>query len=151
MFCKVLDKYYCLFYHMEDHLLLHADNQVEMFCLQFTFCPRINRELLLWAAAHNNQGVRTEHFKTPSHMWLTSLMQERCSVQANRGSAAVSNAFDFNLEDHVEEISNTYDINILEDISIIPTFPCPLSQAALHELQITVDLLQHSESHGLDI
>ena len=136
---------------MEDHLLLHADNQVEMFCLQFTFCPRINRELLLWAAAHNNQGVCTEHFKTPSHMWLTSLMQERCSVQANRGSAAVSNAFDFNLEDHVEEISKTYDINILEDISIIPTFPCPLSQAALHELQITVDLLQHSESHGLDI
>ncbi|XP_053380733.1 uncharacterized protein LOC123532085 [Mercenaria mercenaria] len=45
VFTKVLDKFYKLFYHMEDYKLLDKNNEIHVFALHHTFLPRIDAEL----------------------------------------------------------------------------------------------------------
>ena len=87
----------------------------------------------------------------PNQMWFCSLVQESCSVQANRQSAACSNAFDYNVADNAEDNFDTYNIDITEALNVIPRSLCPTNEAALERLQASFNLFSHSDSHGMDI
>ena len=41
----VLDIYYRLFYHLEEHNLLDPNDDVHLYCLHYIFIPRINGHL----------------------------------------------------------------------------------------------------------
>ena len=66
VYVKVLDEYYKLFSHTEDHNMLDVSNPIHMFSLQYIFVPRIERDLQNWAKSHNFHPVLLKKIKHPS-------------------------------------------------------------------------------------
>ena len=58
--CKVLDRFYKVFLHMENHNILDITCPINMFSLQYVYGPRIQQCIQLWLSAHNNHPIRTE-------------------------------------------------------------------------------------------
>ena len=84
-------------------------------------------------------------------MWFCSLVQESCSGQAKRQSAACFNAFEYNVADYAHDIPDTYKIDITEDLNVLPRSLCPINEAAFERLRASVNFLSNSESNGMDI
>lgn len=76
--CTVL--YYRLFLYMEENEILDIDNEVHMFCLHYTFGPRINRSLDGFKEAWNNHPLSTEGSLSPNQLWISGLC--RGTIQA---------------------------------------------------------------------
>ena len=92
VYAKVLDKYYKLFYHMEEHNILCRENDIHLYCLHHVFIPRLQRNLTSWARAHNNHAVRTEHHRTPLQLWYLANLGD-----SEQNSTAMNNLFRRNL------------------------------------------------------
>lgn len=52
---------------LEDFGLLDPADEVDLFCLHYTFTPRINR-----ADVYNHHPIRTEHNWSPYQLWYHS-------------------------------------------------------------------------------
>ena len=150
VYTKVLDKYYKLFYHMEDHGILDITNDIRLFVLHHVFLPRINHDLLAWANGHNNHRVRTEHNRTPLQLWFGGNIH---NFQTD--STAMNNLFrrDQNDIDRLmEEFSITFDLSEPDDINIVlPRIPMPLTNAQFEHLRANFDPLSPSDKNGIDI
>lgn len=68
VYCKCLDRYYKLFYHMEHHRVLDIQNSVHMFALQNVYAPLIQQTLQSWTMTHNSHGIRIERYQTPCQL-----------------------------------------------------------------------------------
>ena len=73
MYYQVVFLYYNLFYHMGACGELDPDNDVHIFCLQFVFIPRINRDLQHFVAAWNNHGISSAGNYTPLQLWMLGM------------------------------------------------------------------------------
>ena len=69
------DKFYEIFYHMEDHGIFEMGNPIHLFALYHTFLRRIDQDLMNWRATHNSHHIRAERHKTPVELWLGSSIQ----------------------------------------------------------------------------
>ena len=67
--CTVL--YYQLFQHMEENGLLDIDDEVQLFCLQYIFLPRINESLQQFMTMWNHHPLGTESNLSPLQLWMT--------------------------------------------------------------------------------
>ena len=74
--------YYAIFYEMEDINLLNVDNDIDLFCLQFVFLPRINAQLDQFASAWNNHPLRTENGLSPLQLWTRGVLSAAPTFQA---------------------------------------------------------------------
>lgn len=72
--CTIL--YYQLFYYLEDHSLLDANDEVQLFCLHHVFVPRINTALLHFKNAWNNHPLSSERSLTPMQLWISGLSRQ---------------------------------------------------------------------------
>lgn len=158
VFTKVLEKFYKLFYHMEDTGALDLSNRVHRFALNFTYLPRIQAALSNWAHVHNNHGIRTEKHKTPDQMWFANMIKQRCASQAqeSRPSRAVMDVNNFTVDNHMDDIMNMFNINLIADTQseVVGSWllTCPaLSEEDLTELRHRIDPLRHSDAQGIDI
>lgn len=73
LFTGCISFYYRLFYQMEDRCILDSDNDVDLFCLQRVFLPRIQNHLNLFRIGWCNHRLRTEHNRTPHQLWVQGL------------------------------------------------------------------------------
>ena len=158
VYLKVLDSFYKLFFLMEDSNALDINNPNHMFALHYTFIPRIQLALTIWAATHNLHGIRTEHHKTPQQLWFLNTVQQRCSLQAANGPQqapqprpSVAVAHNFDLASHAEDILNQYGIDIADLLSPPDSLPSPLNDADTTELRNRINPLRTSTRRGLDI
>ena len=71
----VLCTFYNLFRHLEDTDLLDATNEIDLFCLHFTFLPRINALLRIFQNTWNNHKVRTEKNKSPLQLYVIGIQK----------------------------------------------------------------------------
>ena len=172
VYSKVLDKYYRLFYHLEDHGILDIDNELHIFCLHYCFLPRISHDLDLFRNAYNHHSIRTEHNRTPLQLWTSGILE-----QVNINSTAIRNIFsppqpdltqhdrhdlsednlpDLN-EDNLPDLQETqselpaFQQFTITNHIIIPSVANPLSRHNFTILQDTVDPLSSSEHQGIDI
>ena len=58
-------------------MLLNVENEVHLFCLQYTFLPRINRALTLFIDAWNHHSLSSMQNRTPIQLWISSLLQSQ--------------------------------------------------------------------------
>ena len=73
------------FYKLEREGILHPLNSTDIFCLHYTYLPRIQRTLDEFVAAHNNHRVSTEEGKTPAQLfWLNIRLASLHSGNRNR-------------------------------------------------------------------
>lgn len=70
----VSSTYIDIFNVLEENSLLDRDNDIHLFCLHFTFLPRINRSLEEFRQGWNFHGTSTEGNKTPFMMWIESII-----------------------------------------------------------------------------
>ena len=71
----VLRLYSDLFYHMEDMHLLDPESDLNLFCLQYVFIPRINRHLSEWKQAWIMHPMSSEQNRTPYQLWTSGMQQ----------------------------------------------------------------------------
>ena len=68
---QVVSIYKADFYELEREGILDPLNSTDLFCLHYTYLPRIQRTLAEFVAAHNNHRISTEEQKTPAQLfWL---------------------------------------------------------------------------------
>ena len=65
--------YYRVFLYMEESGILDIDNEVHIFCLHYSFLPRINQSLDGFKAAWNNHPLSTEGSLSPNQLWISGL------------------------------------------------------------------------------
>jgi len=62
-----------LFQYLEETELLNPLDE-DLFALQYTFIPRINKSLSVFRSSWNNHGVRTENGRTPLQVFTAGLV-----------------------------------------------------------------------------
>ena len=73
LFTGCISFYYRLFYLMEDRSILDPNNDIDLFCLQKVFLPRIQIHLNSFRNGWCNHRLRTEHNMTPHQLWVQGL------------------------------------------------------------------------------
>ena len=73
LFTGCISFYYRLFYQMEHSGILDPDNDIDLFCLQRVFLPRIQIHLNSFRVGWCNHRMRTEHNMTPHQLWVQGL------------------------------------------------------------------------------
>ena len=81
VFRNVLHIFYYIFYSMEDNLLLNLNDCIDMFALQLTFLPRINKSMKEYAQLFNDHPIRTEKNWTPNQMWTNGMLHPENPLQ----------------------------------------------------------------------
>nr|XP_023028824.1 uncharacterized protein LOC111516986 [Leptinotarsa decemlineata] len=74
VFKQVINKFYDLFYEMENEGILDPDNVVHRFVLQKVYLSEINNNLKKLRNAWNNHKVRTENNRTPHEIWINGFL-----------------------------------------------------------------------------
>lgn len=126
VYAKVLDKYYKLLYHMEDHNILCLQNDIHLYCLHYVFIPRLQRDLTDWTRAHNNHPLRTEHHRTLLQLWYSANLG-----QSDNNSTVMNNLFRRDLNGVGQTIARFFRTNDLAEPNnitvVLPPIPRPLT------------------------
>lgn len=148
VFLKVLQKFYMIFYHMEDHGVFEIGNPIHLFALHHSFLKRIEKDLEKWRCSHNTHRIRTERHQTPMQLWISSSIQN-----ANSDNTAMVNLFSREgVQEDVDAFLEAQQLEEPADISIVlPRVEPPLTHAEMLELNNSIDVLRNPESHGIDI
>jgi hypothetical protein len=77
LFSGCLSLFYELFYHLEHHEILQADDNAHLWCLHFVFLPIINRHLDNWRKAYVHHPLSSEKNKSPMQLWISGLAEAR--------------------------------------------------------------------------
>ena len=148
VYAKVLDKYYKIFYQMEESGVLDVNNPVQVSTLQYEFGPRIQEDLCAWTLAHNNHQIRTEKNKTPLQLWYSA-----SRASSHQDLMSMNNIFRRDPDDY-QSIIEQFENNLPEPANIkviLPRNPLPLTNSQLDELQNEINVLSKSDSFGVDI
>ena len=66
--------FYHLFYDMEQERILEPSNEVHLFALHYTYQPRINQNLNIFAQGHSRGPISSERGKSPMQLWIQGSM-----------------------------------------------------------------------------
>ena len=61
---------------MEQNGILESTNIIDLFCLHYIFCPRINHQLSLFVEAWNHHRLCTEGNWTPQQIWVNGMISK---------------------------------------------------------------------------
>ena len=134
----VTSTYIAVFTELEDQNVLDPLNDTDLFCLHYVFLPRINASLHSFQLAWNNHPLSTENNRSPIQIYMidsieSDLFQDSLSVNLPQD------------EDHLDDSSEYSNIITIPDIS------SPLNENDLNYLEATIDPLQGSSNHGMDL
>lgn len=123
------------FRRLESDGMLNPLNEVDIFCLHFTYLPRINKVLKEFQESWNNHGLSTEGNLTPYQLFTEGfVVDKRAPVLPVSTSSSVSSSQLPTVVEHVQVPLNKFK-------------PCPTLQS---ELQ-AIDPLQGSTDNGRSI
>ena len=137
--------YVSVFNELENQSILDPLNDVDMFCLQYIFLPRINASLHSFQLTWNNHPLSTENSRSPIEIYTfdslgSSLFQE--SDQAiNVGPQD---------PDEQEDARSNFDYDQITVVNV-PETVSPLNRSAMGYLTTVLDPLQSSVNHGIDL
>ena len=129
--------YYSMFYEMEDSCLLNPTNEIDLFCLQYVFIPRLNIQLEKFLDSWNNHPLRTENGLSPLQLWTRGLCLADSSVIEQPPG-------DFGIE--YGERGDPFDLGSIS----VPESCIQLSDAQVEELNTYHPPLSQSDYFGLD-
>ena len=143
----VLQYFRNLFYFMEDCGLLDINNNLDLFCLHWTFLPRINKLLEKFKGGWNNHKLSTCHSKTPNQLFITGLLNLYGCADATAVDVFETTAVDpatFGVED--TNVAEPID----DDAVVVPEAPGPVPAMCLAALaQRRENIEQGDNNHGI--
>ena len=136
-----------LFHHLEDNGLLDPDNEVDLYCLQYIYLPRLNSSLERFKRGWNAHKVTTECEYTPEQLYIRGMMTRSCG-----NLPAVRDVFDhgqvngelfgYDPDGPVPEIRTNNDVRV-------PSVVCPLTQGELQQMQRDVNPSGPCANYGI--
>ena len=60
---------------LEDHGVLHPDNEIHLYSLDYAFLPRSNQCLKLFVNSSNLKPLSSARNKSPTQLWIQGLLQ----------------------------------------------------------------------------
>jgi hypothetical protein len=105
LFASCIYIYYSVFYFLEESGHLELSNNIHMFCLHYTFLPRINQHLHDFASSWNDHPIRTARNKTPNQLWIIGLIDNARIMEVS-------------MEQQVGELSYLISLNICRPMTI---------------------------------
>ena len=136
--------FYRLFYFMEHHNLLDPNNQLHLFAIHYVYVKRINRALEEFRQGWNRHSLRTEHYLSPSQLFISGALRLRTSGLP---------ALDF-FEDVLSDYGMDEDgLAVSADGSgvEIPPIRVQLSAELITQLDNTVDPLHDDGNFGISL
>ncbi|XP_070535251.1 uncharacterized protein [Ptychodera flava] len=150
VFCGILWKYYDLFNFLEEKLLLDIDNDIDIFCLHFTYLPRINQDLRHWQEGWNHHKLSTANSSSPRQLWIQGSME-----MAHSSYRAMRELFEPRTEDEILHFGVDWDGPLPEDTTEdtveVPQVRCPLEDDELEDLISAIDPLQEDDIYGISV
>ena len=145
---RCVSTYYIdIFHFLEENGILDRDNEIHLFCLHYTFLPRINRSLEEFRQGWNFHGLSTERNQTPFMVWLDSVIapqnESRTSISEllNDTEHSVSLAPDSAEVDLIES-DTEYDLKKITN---------PLDKEKFELLKSSANPLEDDNNHGIDL
>lgn len=144
LFSGCLHVFYHLFYEMEQCGMLDPSNELHLFALHFTYLPRVNRNLQIFAEGHNRAPLSTERGKSPWQLWISGTV-----TTSNRGIDDFWNQADYYGVDWDGPVPNNQ--TDAQEAVEVPTTTNPLQGADYVSLTSLIDPLRDSDKYGVDI
>ncbi|XP_068710300.1 uncharacterized protein [Montipora foliosa] len=144
LFSGCLHVFYHLFYEMEQCGMLDPSNELHLFALHFTYLPRVNRNLQIFAEGHNRAPLSTERGKSPWQLWISGAV-----TTSNRGIDDFWNQGDYYGVDWDGPVPNNQ--TDAQEAVEVPTTSNPLQEADYVSLKSLIDPLRDSDEYGVDI
>lgn len=94
VFAYVLQNFYNLFYFMKSQNILNANDEVQLFVLQYIYIARVNRALDYFSVQWNNHPMSTERNRSPPQIWTEGFYKF-----AKSNYTAMRDAFDVHSTD----------------------------------------------------
>jgi len=140
IFSGVLKIYYNLFYDMEDYGYLDPSSELDIFCLQYIFIPRINYHLDIWREGWIHHKLSTERNQTPMQLFIS-------------GSINMINDGDFegDVDEYGIDWNGPLPDNVDEGTIEVPESDLSLTEDLLQQLQLSVNPLQECDDFGLNL
>ena len=87
----------CYFYHLFHQLELEGnldpDNDVDIYCLHYSFLPAINHQLSIFSQFWSHHRMRTCHSMSPLQLWIKgNLSHSESDLSAVQGVSSMSSA-----------------------------------------------------------
>ena len=93
LFSGCISFFYYFFYFLEDCGLLHIDDELDVYALQYAFLPVIQEQLDTFRLGWSQHSMRTENNRTPMQLWVAGLLEMNTNMPqhpATTGTDAVS-------------------------------------------------------------
>ena len=120
---------------MEEEGILNCLNDVDVFCLHYTFIPRINAALTRFTESWNNHAISTAGNLTPNQLFIRGCIEQGMMPQPPaQFITSGNNTINYQPSDHVE-------------VPVVQFSPC---NRLLRDLSV-VNPLEVSHEFGVDI
>eukprot|EP00794_Sanderia_malayensis_P012555 gene12556-13842_t len=142
--------YYCTFSYLEAEKFLDVDSEIDMFCLQYTYCERINRHLTTFVEGWDRHKISSANSMSPNQLWIYGLHNI-----VNSGTLVAEEIWEPRSDD--ESISYGIDhkgptVENTEGNEVaVPATICPLDHNQLATLSAKINPLEESENFGIEI
>lgn len=141
-----LSNFISIFCHLEEEGHLDPSKEVDLFCLQYVFLPRIHRALEEFRMGWNFHSLSTETNLSPYQMWINGVIADRFA-----GFTGV--------HDILKPNPNSYGIDLHNPLTLhedtveveVPKVNNPLTADELGKLRTIVDPLAQSSEYGVDL
>lgn len=148
VFTQTLSTFYNLFLHMEKNHILDRVNEIHLFCLQYVFLPRVDAFLQEWKHGWNQRPSKALQGWSPDTTWRLDL-EEKVQTRPQL-TVALRNA----ISPPVNIVQNVKaELRIPDNTGqfLVPRVANPLNQDAQERLRQSINVLQLSDSLGMDI
>ncbi|XP_076843839.1 uncharacterized protein LOC143527165 isoform X3 [Brachyhypopomus gauderio] len=137
----VTQVYYDVLHTLEEDGLLDIADSLHLYCVHYSFLPRLKDDLSRFARGWDDHPVRTEQNMTPNQLWHLGLMQNPV------GEPGMSEGIHI---DAIDWEDSGLDVEEHQGV-ILPGLECPLNPRSLELLRLAVQPTASSDSYGRDI
>ena len=124
--------YYNIFYFLEDNGVLELDSDIQLFCLQYVYVPRIQKSLDDFRIAWNHHTLTSAGSYSPLQLWTLGMFH-------NQGYSVVDETF---LPSNGAGTVDASDSEPHTDSDISNNFP---------NMHAVINPLDDSNIHGIDL
>ena len=147
LFHGCLFLFYYVFSFLEENGHLSVNDEVDLFCLEYIFLPRINRHLALFAAGYDNHPMRSESNMTPNQLWL----QGRQNYRPLQSEDEISDLNLYGVDWEGPLPSERYNEMINDMAVVVPELLFDIPDNIVMDVKAIADPLADSDSNGIDL
>ena len=147
MYNNVTSTYLAVFSELANNNILDPLNDTDLFCLHYTFIPRINQTLKHFVDSWNNHALSTESNLSPTQLF-TAFSYRNDLFENDSIDPQVYGTAE---ESDIDDTDGSADDSEENERGLIPETESPLTSESFDSLLSSIDPLSKSTSYGADL